>query len=156
MIRIRYNAEIAGVKVEMLFTPHLYSFAEDCGIQFAKAESADTAWAMDVFSDVFFLAALNAWQLDEKGDVTEFPLTRGDFNGWIVQDPKEFGKCLSVAVQALSGKTAGELEREKAKEKEAENNDRVEKPKKKASTSIIQTLRLFLSGRAKRRSARRR
>ena len=94
--------------MDLLLTPHLYSFKDQYGIDFAT-NLKDAREVMENYADVAFLGAVNAWVLDGKGTVEDFPYTRGDFHAWAAQDPKEFGRFVSFAVCALTGKTAAEL-----------------------------------------------
>ena len=101
--------------MDLLLTPHLYSFKDQFGIDFAT-DLKNTREVMDNYADVCFLGAVNAWVLDGKGTAEDFPLTRGDFHAWAAQDSAEFGKFVSFAVCALTGKTTAELAKGKKPE----------------------------------------
>jgi len=124
--------------VELLLTPHLYSYKDRFGITF-EASVENTREVLEVYADIFFLAAVNAWELDGRGTVEDFPLTRGDFHAWSVQAPKEFGKCVTFAVSALTGKTPVEMAAAATEKKGQE----AEESKKKPSSWIGRLLRRF-------------
>ena len=122
----------------MLFTPHLYSFKGTQGVDF-EIESAGEREVFELYADVMFCAALNAWVLDGHGDVEDFPHRRGDFHEFMALDPKSYGKALNFALQALTGKTLRELVESGSNEKQNAITDEVEgeTSKKKASTGWI-------------------
>ena len=137
MKRLRYTIELeGGVKVEMLFTPHLYSFKGLHGITFDAGQRTER--------EVFEVYA----------DPDTFPHSRGDFHAWMTAEPKAYGKALSFALEALTGKSARELlsgARTGAETaKDGENADEPDEgSKKKARTSWIgRLLRRSSSGRA--------
>lgn len=141
MIPVRRNIEIReGVTAEMLFTPHLYSYKGEKGITF-EADDNSPGRVFEYYADLFYCAALNAWELDGRGDREDFPFTRGDFHALITSSPKEFARAMEFALRALTGKTLAELTAKVAEEGEA----KPEEGKKKASSSWI--------GRAWRRSS---
>ncbi len=104
-----------GVKVETLFTPHLYSFASEKGIAF-DADMEQMNALIETYADLYYLAAINAWYLDGKGTAEDFPHTRGDFHEYAAANPRPFARDVEFAIEALTGKTAKELviERENA------------------------------------------
>lgn len=105
MRSLRYTIEFDdGVKVQMLFTPHLYSFKGTQGVTF-DAGAGTQREVFEVYADIMFCAALNAWLLDGNGDVDNFPHKRGDFHEFMVLQPKAYGKALNFALQALTGKS---------------------------------------------------
>ncbi len=107
--------------MDVLLTPHLYSFKEQFGIDFAtNLENAREV--MENYADVCFLGAVNAWILDGRGTTEDLPFTRGDFHAWAAQAPKEFGKFVSFAVCALTGKTQAELAEDVRKKSEAKED----------------------------------
>lgn len=116
MIPVRKSVIVkeGGAAVDLLLTPHLYSFKGLYGIDFAT-DLKDMREVMENYADVCFLGAVNAWVLDGHGAAEDFPYTRGDFHAWATGDPKEFGKFVAFAVSALTGKTPAELAAEKAK-----------------------------------------
>lgn len=97
-----------GVKVGTLFTPHLFSYREEKGLKL-EINAANLREVIEVYADIYYLAALNAWELDAIGAVSEFPYTRGDFHEYAAANPKAFALDVDFAVQALTGKTAKEL-----------------------------------------------
>lgn len=106
----RYTIELGdGVKVPMLFTPHLYSFKGTQGVTFEVEDRENASEAVALYADVMFCAALNAFVLDGCGSVEEFPHRRGDFHELMVTDPQSFGKALNFAIEALTGKSVKEL-----------------------------------------------
>lgn len=115
MRSLRRDIEIKdGVRVATLFTPHLFSFREETGLTLEVDEN-DTLGIMEAYADVFYLAALNAWVLDGRGDVSTFPHTRGDFHEYMAANPREFGKNVNFAVEALTGRKIGDLSAEAEK-----------------------------------------
>lgn len=134
--------------MDLLLTPHLYSFKEQFGVVF-PSDLKDMRGVLECYADIFFLAAVNAWVLDGKGAVEDFPYTRGDFHAWQVQDPKGFGKCVTFAVPALTGKTTAELAAERLaeekaqKEGDAEPLEDVGESKKKRRSWIGRLLKRF-------------
>ena len=106
----RYTIEFGdGVKVPMLFTPHLYSFKGTQGVTFEVEDKDNTSEVIALYADVMFCAALNAFVLDGNGGVEDFPHKRGDFHEFMMVDPQSFGKALNFAVEALTGKSVKEL-----------------------------------------------
>lgn len=130
MRSLRRDIEIKdGVRVATLFTPHLFSFREETGLTLEVDEN-DTLGIMEAYADVFYLAALNAWVLDGRGDVSTFPHTRGDFHEYMAANPREFGKDMNFAVEALTGRKIGDLSAEAEKRDPGAGNG-PEKGKKK-------------------------
>lgn len=147
MIPVRKKIEIQeGVTVDLLFTPHLYSYKGRFGVTF-ETDPNDNFAVTEHFADLFFCAALNAWELDGMGAAEDFPYKRGDFHALIVSDPAAFGKTIDFALYALTGKTKDQLSG--GAEKGAES-------KKKAHTSWIgRLLRRSSSASAGRRNEKR-
>lgn len=92
-----------GAEVNLLFTPHLYSYKERTGITLEYA-GKDRLELLGVYADLMYMAALNAWELDGHGTVETFPHTRGDFHEWSMADPKGFSATMEFTVEALTGK----------------------------------------------------
>lgn len=127
MRSLRKQFEIKpGVKVDTLFTPHLYSFKGTQGVTFDLRDDSVTAM-LESYADLIFCAALNAWILDGKGTTENFPYTRGDFHEWMVEDTKGFGDAVNFAVEALTGKSAKELAESKMKETKEDANSNKKK-----------------------------
>lgn len=128
-----------GVEVDTLFTPHLFSFKDEFGLAL-EADTNNLVAVLESYADIYFLAAINAWVLDGKGQVEDFPYTRGDFHEYMAANPKPFVKDVDFAVQALTGKTAKELV---AGQEKRENSGTSEVPesKKKAFRWIGRLLR---------------
>ena len=123
-----------GVEVETLFTPHLFSYRDEKGLSLT-ADTSDINSVIEAYADLYYLAAINAWELDGRGTVEDFPYTRGDFHEYASANTKAFAKDLDFAVLALTGKPAKELVSEKEKEAERAQNE-AETGKKKASRWI--------------------
>lgn len=120
MVPVRKTVEISeGVRVELLFTPRLSFYEGQFGRLPELGPEAGFMRIMERYADIFFFAALNAWELDGHGTVEDFPHKRGDFHGWMTADPKGFGDAVKFAVRALTGKTDKELASEG--EKRAKN-----------------------------------
>lgn len=127
----RYTIELGdGVKVPMLFTPHLYSFKGTQGVTFEVEDRENTSEAVALYADVMFCAALNAFVLDGCGSVEEFPHKRGDFHELMVTDPQSFGKALNFAIEALTGKSVKELTSSAQNDTQDANADEEESKKK--------------------------
>ena len=120
MIPVRKTVEISdGVRVDLLFTPRISIYQEVYGpLPELLLEESETLRVMERYADIFFFAALNAWELDGRGTVDDFPHKRGDFHGWMSADPKGFGEAVKFAVSALTGKTAKELAAEEEKRRQ--------------------------------------
>ncbi len=115
MRNLRRNIQLKdGVEVATLFTPHLFSFKEDRGLSL-EVKDGNPLEIMEAYADVYFLAAINAWVLDGKGDADSFPYTRGDFHEYMMADPRAFGKDVDFAVEALTGKSVRDLSAEQVK-----------------------------------------
>lgn len=128
-----------GVEVETLFTPHLFSYKDEKGLAL-ETDTNNLNSVLETYADVYYLAAINAWELDEKGTVEDFPYTRGDFHEYASASPKAFAHDVDFAVRALTGKTAKELVAEREK---VENSATSDAPagKKKAFAWIGRLLR---------------
>lgn len=128
-----------GVEIQALFTPHLFSFKDEQGLSL-EADTDNLVAVLEVYADIYYLAAINAWVLDGKGEADTFPYTRGDFHEYMAANPKPFARDVDFAVQALTGKTAKEL----VADKEKDENRAVSGPqesKKKATSWIGRLLR---------------
>ena len=102
-----------------LFTPHLFSYKDEHGCKL-EADANNLMQVIETYADIYYLAALNAWELDGKGDAQSFPYTRGDFHEYAMGDPKHFAKDVDFAVQALTGKSLKDVAAEQAEEQTAE------------------------------------
>lgn len=137
MRSVRYTIEFSdGVKVPMLFTPHLYSFKGTQGVTFEVSDLNNTSEVVEAYADVLFCAALNAFVLDGNGSVEEFPYKRGDFHEFMMCQPESFGKALNFALEALTGKSVKEINSD-AQKGAANANTGEETSKKKESTRWI-------------------
>lgn len=138
MVPVRKTVEISeGVKVDLLFTPRLSIYQETVAPLPELGADAGVLQVMERYADIMYFAALNAWELDGRGTVEDFPHTRGDFHGWMQADRKGFAEGVKFAVSALTGKTARQLlaeeEKRRESEKEAAKNEQAEPVKKKRS-----------------------
>lgn len=122
--------------MDLLFTPHLYSYKGRTGITLEYSDR-DNLELLAVYADLMFLAALNAWELDGKGTVEDFPRTRADFHEWSAADPDGFAATMSFTVEALTGKPLKQYAREEEERKPEENQD----GKKKRSAWITRLWR---------------
>lgn len=113
----------------MLFTPRLFEFKTE-SMTFSAETSVQVA---SMYADIAYCAALNYWTLTDH-DVDSFDLKRIDFHEWATIDTKSYGKMMSVAIEALTGKSIAELNNSKAQTTE-------ENVKKKNFLSIIRRLR---------------
>lgn len=133
MRSLRRTIEISdGVNVNLLFTPHLFTFEgvqgasferkgisddEDDGDELKKAKKTNAIF--ELYADIMFAAALNAWVLDGNGDVDNFPHKRGDFHAFMSADPQSFGNTLNFALEALTGKSVQQLVKDVSEAKES-------------------------------------
>lgn len=105
--------------VELLFTPRLYSFKGLQGVTLS-GNTDDLAQVYALYADILYCAALNAWTL-EGNEVEDAPFKRIDFHEWSATNPQEFGKAISFALKALSGKSLEEFIKENEKGSQIEN-----------------------------------
>jgi hypothetical protein len=131
MRTIRTKATIKGVETEMLFTPRLFEFAT-ATMDFSGGSAAKVS---AMYADIAYCAALNIWTLNENA-VDDFRLDRVAFHEWAAQEPKEFGKVMKVALEALTNKSLEELLKENDGKKAADPE-----VKKKTSSWITRLLR---------------
>ena len=138
MVPVRTTVEICdGVKVDLLFTPRVSVYQETVGPLPDVSGEADFLRVMERYADIFYFAALNAWELDGNGTVEDFPLKRGDFHGWMSADPKGFGATVRFAVAALTGKPMSQIE----KEAKAKGEQPAEEVKKKRRSWLSRLMR---------------
>lgn len=100
----------------MLFTPHLYSYKGTSGANLEYTPGNDRE-IYETYADIMYLAAINAWVLDGHGDLESFTPTRGDFHAWMQTNPREYGKVMAFAVEALSGKKLSDFIKENGAKK---------------------------------------
>lgn len=147
MRSLRRTIQISdGVNVNLLFTPHLFTFEGVQGASFERAGVSDaakdersaqkrTTAIFELYADIMFAAALNAWVLDGCGSVEDAPFKRGDFHAYMTASPEDFGKTLNFALEALTGKTVQQLIKDapqtKADAKESASDDAPEDGVKK-------------------------
>lgn len=131
----------------MLFTPHLYSFRGVQGTTLEPQGDTGRREVFELYADIMFCAALNAWVLDGHGCPEDYPHTRGDFHEFMAAEPKEYGKALNFAVQAMTGKSIQDFisDASKPKENGSAEPEEGKDGKKKA--------RFRLTGRNARRSS---
>ena len=136
MISVRTKVDIRQ-GVELLFTPRLYSFKGLQGVTLS-GNTDDLAQVYALYADILFCAALNAWTL-EGNDVEDAPFKRIDFHEWSAANPQEFGKAVSFALKALSGKSLEEFIKEETNPSKIENKsaNRGEDVKKKSLFRLI-------------------
>lgn len=140
MRQVRTQIEIKqGVKVGVLFTPRLYMFKGRSGVDFL-AENTENAM-FSLYADIMYCAYLNLWTLEGKAE-EDAEYTRADFHEFMVVNPQAFGKAVSFAFAALTGKELKDFisEQEKA-EKPQENAEN--EVKKKTIPFLTKLLRLF-------------
>lgn len=140
MRAVRTTIEIRqGVKVEVLFTPRLYSFKGKEGVDFT-ADKSDAGSVFALYADIIYCSALNLWTL-QGNDADEFPHHRADFHEFSMADPKAFGKVVNFALEALTGKGLKDFASEGEKVAETGENAPTEVKKKKPSLWTILRLR---------------
>lgn len=106
-----------GVKVELLFTPSMYAVARRRGMHI-EADTNDVAQVMMAYTQLMYLAALNAHEVLKFDDpaLGDFPYMLMDFVEWSAASPAEFRMVLDIALQCIIGKSIAELEKEPAPE----------------------------------------
>lgn len=127
----------------MLFTPRLYMFNGEQGVVL-RSNTTDAVEMFGLYADLMFCAALNLWTLQGK-DKEDADFTRADFHEFAALNPKQFGKVVKIALEALTGKSLEAIVGQGTKG--AETQGKAEKNKKKVTTCrLITRLRRFLSG----------
>lgn len=121
MSQVRKEIEIKqGVKVEVLFTPRLYSFKGLQGVTLC-GDTTDMSQVYALYADILFCAYINLWTL-QGNEVEDAPYNRADFHEFSAANPQAFGKAIDFALKALSGKSLSEYIAEgKGVEKGAES-----------------------------------
>lgn len=125
MVRPRTIIELKdGVKVELLFTPSMYAIARRRGMRI-EADASDAASVMKAYTELMYLAALNAHEVMRFDDPSlgEFPYRLIDFVEWSALCPDGFTSALDVAVQNVLGKSLDELKGEKPAEPSKKNSN---------------------------------
>lgn len=124
MRQIRTKIELKeGVRVELLFTPSMYAVARRRGMHI-EAEADDVSQVMMAFTQLIYLAALNAHEVlkfDSPG-LGNFRYSLMDFVEWSAASPDEFRRVLDIALQCIIGKSIAELEKEPVPEKDVKKN----------------------------------
>lgn len=123
----------------MLFTPRLFVMAEDKGIKLS-IDTANVMQTLSAYADMCYCAALNYWTMDH--DIEDFPLQRVNFHEWSAANPTEFSRVMTMAAEAITGKTMKEMVQEQKEAREAGE----EVKKKPRSNAITRLLRRFWSG----------
>lgn len=102
-----------GVKVELLFTPSMYALARRRGMKI-EADTADPAQVMMAYTQIMYLAALNAHEVIryDNPSAGDFQYRLIDFVEWSARRPDEFNRVLDVALQCILGKSIDELKKE--------------------------------------------
>lgn len=144
MRQVRAEIEIRqGVKVGMLFTPRLYMFNGEQGVVL-RSDTTDAVEMFGLYADLMYCAALNLWTLQGK-DKEDADFSRADFHEYAAVNPKQFGKVVKIALEALTGKSLEAIVGQGTKG--AETQEKAAKNKKKAMTCrLITRLRRFLLG----------
>jgi hypothetical protein len=132
MIRVSKTITINGVEVTMLFTPRLFVLAEEKGIKLS-INTANVMQTLSAYADMCYCAALNYWTMDN--DIEDFPLQRVNFHEWSAENPDEFSRVMTMAAEAITGKTMKEMVQEQKEAREAG-----EEVKKKPKSNVITRL----------------
>lgn len=104
MRQVRTEIEIRqGVKVGMLFTPRLYMFNGEQGLTL-KADTTNVIEMVGLYADLMYCAALNLWTL-QGNNKEDAEFGRADFHEYASANPREFGKVVKMALEALTGKS---------------------------------------------------
>jgi|GEM_PF-2835784 len=146
MVPVRYKLTLSdGVTADLLFTPHLAVYEKATGIQSSIDKDADSLAVMYRYADLMYLAAINAWELDGRGTLEDFPHTRGDFHALMQADAKGFTKAVKFCVCALTGKTEEELAEDEEKRRKnagkTQGEAKEEDPVKKKPFSLFRLMR---------------
>lgn len=130
-----YNIELRrGVKVAMLFTPRLYLYKGREGVTF-EFETGNELSLHSFYCDIMYAAALNHWDLTHPAD-DECDYKRIEFHQYAVSYPREFGKALLFALQALSGKNLKEIADEARKSQESQGNGQESQDAEQAAKEV--------------------
>ena len=143
MRTVRASVELRqGEKVGMLFTPRLYTFKGEQGVDFMADNTLQGIYSL--YADVMYCAALNLWTL-EGNDKEDAPFRRADFHAFSAENPRAFGKAMNTALEALTGKSLNDFikEAEKGAGTGEKQSNVTEEVKKKKSRGWI--TRLFRS-----------
>lgn len=136
MITVRTSIEIRqGERVELLFTPRLYSFKGLQGITLC-GDTTDMSQVYSLYADILFCAYLNLWTL-QGNEVESAAYTRVDFHEFSATNPQSFGKVIDFALKALSGKSLAE---HIAENKVAENGEKSANEEVKKKTFFAQIM----------------
>ena len=133
MIRVSKTIIINGVEVIMLFTPRLFVLAEEKGIKLS-INTANVMQTLSAYADMCYCAALNHWTMDN--DIEDFPLQRVNFHEWSAEHPDEFSRVMTMAAEAITGKTMKEMVQEQKEAKES-GEDVKKKPKSNVITRLL-------------------
>ena len=128
----------------MLFTPRLYMFKGEQGITF-KADTNDLMQVYALYADILYCAALNLWTL-EGNEKEAAPFKRVDFHEFSAANPQGFGKAVSIALEALTGKSMDMYVAESKKALESGKKIAETSKKKVSHIPIIRRLKAFWSG----------
>lgn len=115
-----------GEKVGLLFTPRLYMFKGEQGVDFSTDSTLHGMYSL--YADIMYCAALNLWTLEGK-DKEEAPFSRVDFHAFSVENPKAFGKAMNTALIALTGKSLDDFIKEGKKTQETGEEVKKKKPR---------------------------
>jgi hypothetical protein len=130
-----YNIELRkGVKVAMLFTPRLYLYKGREGVTF-EFEIGNELSLHSFYCDIMYAAALNHWDLTHSAD-EECEYKRIEFHQYAASYPREFGKALIFAMQALSGKSVKEIAEEARKSQESQGNGQESQGAEQGATEV--------------------
>lgn len=133
MIRVSKTVSINGVEVTMLFTPRLFVMAEEKGIKLS-IDTANVMQTLSAYADMCYCAALNYWTMDN--DIEDFRLQRINFHEWSAANPNEFSRVMTMAAEAITGKTMQELVQEQKEAREA-GEDVKKKPRSNVITRLL-------------------
>lgn len=104
MVRYRDTIELSeGVRVDLLVTPHLYSYRGRSGMSLQLTDDATPEQTAEFFADLIWASALNAWEIDGGGIVEDCPARRGDVHALMMTNPAEFRRAVEFLTSALTG-----------------------------------------------------
>lgn len=114
--------EVRGEKREVLLTPSLYKIAKERGWMIKTSQDVEDI--QSAYIKLFYAGLLNALEVRkfDNPDTKDTDITLIDIEVWAAQNPKEFGKLVVIAVEALTGKSLKNLVEEKEAEKKKKSS----------------------------------
>lgn len=127
MARVRQTVKIGGREIDLLFTPSIYAVARKKGVKIEVSDVDNLAEVLEIYTKLFYLAALNALEAKRFDNPSEPDLGIGyiDFAEWAAENSEAFMSLIDTAIEALTGKPLKEVLADgKGSKKKEEENDR--------------------------------